>query len=136
METGEYKLLDLVTGYDIGQAINPAIVEGQLDGGTQHGLGMGVSEEMYYDDKGRCTNNGFTDYKQLGPSDLPPIKNLLIEAKDPSGPYGAKSVGELSLVTPLGAVANALYNATGIQITDLPITPEKLLKAIKEKEAA
>jgi xanthine dehydrogenase molybdenum-binding subunit len=135
METGEYELIDLVTGYDIGQAINPAIVHGQLDGGTQHGLGMGVIEEMYYDEKGRCTNAGFTDYKQLGPSDLPPIKNILIEEPDPNGPYGAKSVGELSLVTPLGAVANAIYNATGIQFTDLPITPEKILKALSANKS-
>lgn len=134
METGETDIIEVVTAYDIGKAINPEIVDGQLDGGAQHGLGMGLIEEMYYDDKGRCTNNSFTDYKQLGPSDLPRIQNILVEEPDPLGPYGAKSAGELSLVTPLGAVANAVYDATGVQITDLPITPEKLMKAIVERD--
>ncbi|MCU7866242.1 MAG: hypothetical protein KZQ92_19970, partial [Candidatus Thiodiazotropha sp. (ex Lucinoma borealis)] len=80
-------------------------------------------------------NNTFTDYKMLGPSDMPKITNVIIENPDPHGPFGAKSVGEAGLVAPVGATANAIYNAIGIQITELPITPEKILKALNEKHA-
>ncbi len=136
METGEYDLIEMVNTHDIGRSINPAIVEGQMEGGAQHGLGMALTEELYFDENGKVTNNGFTDYKMLGPSDLPKMTNIIVEEPDPFGPFGAKSVGETGLCTPVGAVANAIYNATGVQVKDLPITPEKLLKAIKEQQAA
>jgi xanthine dehydrogenase molybdenum-binding subunit len=135
METGEYDLLEMVNTHDIGRSINPAIVEGQMEGGAQHGLGMALTEELYFDDDGKVLNNGFADYKMLGPSDMPKMTNIIIEEPDSFGPYGAKSVGETGLCMPVGAVANAIYNATGVQVTGAPITPEKLLKAIKEKEA-
>mgnify|MGYP000129379358 CR=1 FL=1 len=131
-ETGEIKLHELVNSYDIGRAINPAVVEGQLDGGTQQGLGMALTEELYFDDKGIVQNNSFTDYKMLGASDMPKITNILVENPDPHGPFGAKSVGEAGLVSPVGAVANAIYNALGIQFTEAPITPEKVLAAVEE----
>jgi len=83
--------------------------------------------------KGLCLNNSFTDYKMLGPSDMPKIKTILIEDPDPHGPFGAKSCGESGAVTPVGASANAIYHALGIQFTEAPITPEKILKAIKEQ---
>ncbi len=132
-ETGEVKLLEFVTAYDIGRAINPQSVEGQLEGGAQHGLGYVLTEDIYYDKNGLCLNSNFTDYKMLGPSDLPPMKVILVEQPDPVGPYGAKSCGEMGLVNPIGATANAIYNAIGIQITESPITPERVLKAIKDK---
>ncbi len=135
METGEYKLIEMVNTHDIGRAINPAIVEGQMEGGAQQGLGMALTEELYFNEQGRVLNNSFTDYKMLGPSDMPKMTNIIIEEPDPFGPFGAKSVGETGLCTPIGAVANAIYHATGVAITDLPITPEKILKAIKQKEA-
>jgi xanthine dehydrogenase molybdenum-binding subunit len=132
-ETGEVKLLEFVNAYDIGRAINPTNVEGQLEGGAQHGLGNVLTEETYYDKNGLCLNSNFTDYKMLGPSDLPPMKIILVEQPDPIGPYGAKSCGEEGIINPIGATANAIYNALGIQILEAPITPEKILKAIKEK---
>jgi xanthine dehydrogenase molybdenum-binding subunit len=135
-ETGEVKLLEMINTHDIGRAINPALVEGQMEGGGQHGLGMVLTEELYFDDKGKVLNNGFTDYKQIGPSDMPKMTNIIVENPDPFGPYGAKSVGETGLVTPVGAVANAIYNAIGIQFKEAPITPEKILKAIKAQQAA
>ncbi|MEW8141939.1 MAG: molybdopterin cofactor-binding domain-containing protein [Candidatus Thiodiazotropha endolucinida] len=134
-ETGEIKLIEMVNGHDIGRAINPAVVEGQLEGGAQQGLGMALTEELYFDTDGKVLNNSFTDYKMLGPSDMPKITNIIIENPDPHGPFGAKSVGEAGLVAPVGATANAIYNAIGIQITELPITPEKILKALNEKRA-
>jgi len=132
-ETGEVKVLDLVYAYDIGKAINPKAVEGQLEGGVQQGLGMVLTEETYYDDNGLCLNNSFTDYKMLGPTDMPPIRTILVEEPDTLGPFGAKSCGESGGVAPIGATANAIQNALGFQMTEAPITPEKILKAIKEK---
>ncbi|MEZ5547113.1 MAG: molybdopterin cofactor-binding domain-containing protein [Pseudomonadales bacterium] len=135
METGEVKVLELVSAHDIGRAIHPAICEGQMEGGAQQGLGMALTEEIYFDVDGKVKNNSFTDYKMLGSSDMPKMTNILVENPDPYGPFGAKSVGEAGLVTPVGAVANAIYQATGIQFTQGPITPEKILKAIREKAA-
>ena len=133
-ETGEVKVLNLVNGHDIGKAIHPPSVEGQLEGGAQQGLGFVLTEEYAYDDKGRVLNNDFTDYKMLGPSDMPNAKIILVEtAPDPIGPMGAKSCGESALMGPIGSVANAVYDAIGIQITEAPITAEKVLKAIKEQ---
>jgi xanthine dehydrogenase molybdenum-binding subunit len=134
-ETGIVKVLKLVTAYDIGKAIHPDAVIGQLDGGSQQGLGNVLTEDMVYDSKGRCLNNNFTDYKMLGPSDMPELQMILVEtAPDPYGPYGAKSVGESGLITPIGAVANAIYQALGIQFLEAPITPERVLAALKAKE--
>lgn len=132
-ETGEVRVIELVNAHDIGRAINPAAVEGQLEGGIQQGLGFVLSEDIRYDEAGRMLNNSFTDYKMFGPCDMPRITTILVENADPVGPFGAKSVGESGLVSPVGAVANAIYNAIGIQFTDAPITPEKVLKAILEK---
>ncbi len=132
-ETGEVKVLEVVNAHDIGRAIHPPSVEGQLEGGVQQALGMALTEETYYDEKGLILNNSYTDYKVFGPVDMPKCTSLLIEQPDPIGPYGAKSVGESGLVAPTGAVANAVFNAIGIQFTGAPITPEKVLKAIKEK---
>jgi xanthine dehydrogenase molybdenum-binding subunit len=132
IETGELEIIEVVNAHDIGRAIHPPSVEGQLEGGVQQGLGMALTEETYYDDKGMCLNSSFTDYKMLGPSDMPKCRTILVEDPDPIGPYGAKSVGESGLVTPVGATANAVYNALGIQFKEAPIIPEKILKAIKE----
>ena len=134
IETGEVKVLNLVNGHDIGKAIHPPSVEGQLEGGAQQGLGFVLTEEYAYDDKGRVINNDFTDYKMLGPSDMPNAKIILVEtAPDPIGPMGVKSCGESALMGPIGSVANAIYDAIGIQLKEAPITPEKILKAIKEQ---
>jgi xanthine dehydrogenase molybdenum-binding subunit len=133
-ETGEVKVLNLVNSHDIGKAIHPPSVEGQLEGGAQQGLGFVLTEEYAYDNKGRVLNNDFTDYKMLGPSDMPHAKIILIEsAPDPIGPMGAKSCGESALMGPIGSVANAIHDAIGIMLKEAPITPEKVLKAIKEQ---
>ena len=133
-ETGEIKVLKLVNAHDIGKAIHPPSVEGQLEGGAQQGLGFVLTEEYAYDKMGRVLNNDFTDYKMLGPSDMPDAKIILIEsAPDPIGPMGAKSCGESALMGPIGSVANAIFDAIGIQFKEAPITPEKVLKAIKEQ---
>ncbi|MBE9533521.1 MAG: molybdopterin-dependent oxidoreductase, partial [Proteobacteria bacterium] len=131
IETGEVKVLELVIAHDIGRAINPMAVEGQLEGGVQQALGMVLTEELQYDDAGLCLNNSFTDYKMFGPADMPKTKIILVEQPDPIAPLGMKSVGEAGPVNPVGATANAISHALGITFTEAPITPEKILQALK-----
>ncbi len=135
-QTGEVKVLEVINAHDIGRAIHPPSVEGQLEGGVQQALGMALTEETYYDERGLILNNSFTDYKTFGPSDMPRCRSILVEQPDPIGPYGGKSVGESGLVAPTGAVANAVYHALGIRFNEAPITPEKVLKAIKSRGPA
>ncbi|HPJ96625.1 MAG TPA: molybdopterin-dependent oxidoreductase, partial [Syntrophales bacterium] len=106
---------------------------GQNEGAFQQGMGMALTEETYYDKNGLCLNSNFTDYKMPGPADMPKFTNILVEEPDPIGPYGAKSAGEGALANPPGAVLNAIRNAIGVMIADAPATPEKILKAIREK---
>ncbi|NOY12585.1 MAG: molybdopterin-dependent oxidoreductase [Deltaproteobacteria bacterium] len=129
-ETGEVQVLELVIAHDIGRAINPMAVEGQLEGGAHQALGMTLTEETCYDEAGLCRNNSFTDYKLFGPVDMPKITCILVEQPDPIAPLGMKSVGEAGPVNPVGATANAISHALGIMFTAAPITPEKILRAI------
>jgi xanthine dehydrogenase molybdenum-binding subunit len=132
-ETGQVKLIELVNAHDIGKAIHPPSVEGQLEGGAHQGLGMVLTEDIYYDKKGLCLNNDFTDYKMLGPADMPKAKIILVEtAPDPIGPMGAKSCGESALMGPIGSAANAIADAIGIRYYDAPITPERILQGIRQ----
>ena len=132
IETGQVQVLELVMAHDIGRAINPKAVAGQLAGGSHQALGMALTEEIHYDAKGLCLTNSFTDYKMLGPVDMPKITTILVENPDPIAPYGLKSVGEAGPVNPVGATANAISNALGIMFTEAPITPEKILIAIRK----
>jgi xanthine dehydrogenase molybdenum-binding subunit len=134
-ETGEWKVLECAYIFDIGQAIHPPSVEGQLEGGIQQGLGYALTEEMYYSQDGKLLNPSFTDYKMFGPADMPKCTVALVDTEEQYGPYGARGVGESGLNGPGPAVANAIFDAIGIQFTEMPITPEKILKAIKEKGA-
>ncbi len=133
IETGEFKVIELVSASDVGKAIHPPSVEGQIEGAVQQGLGQAALEEIRYDQNGLCLNNGFTDYRTFGPSDMPRMTTILVEEEDPNGPFGAKSVGEGGQVAPTGAVANAIFDAIGVQIVEGPITPEKILQALKQK---
>ncbi len=131
IETGQVAVLEIAYAHDIGRAIHPPSAEGQLEGGIQQALGMALTEEINYDENGLCLNSNFTDYKVFGPTDMPKCKIILVEEPDPFGPYGAKSVGEAGNASPTGATANAIYNALGIQFIEGPITPEKIVAAIK-----
>jgi xanthine dehydrogenase molybdenum-binding subunit len=108
-------------------------VEGQIEGGFVQALGMALSEAVNFDAKGRIINANFTDYKIPAAADVPPIKPIIVEALDETGPYGAKGIGEACIMGACPAIANAVYDAIGIRFTDLPMTPEKVLKAISEK---
>jgi len=132
-ETGEISILKLVAAHDVGKAINPTLLLGQVYGAVYTGVGYGLTEELKLEN-GRVVNNNFRDYKILTAKDVIPIEPVIIEPEDKDGPFGAKGVGEPGLVPTAPAIANAVYDAIGVRMRDLPITPEKVLAAIKEKK--
>jgi CO/xanthine dehydrogenase Mo-binding subunit len=108
-------------------------VEGQIEGGVVQGLGTGIFEEVLYDGKGKMLNPNFRDYRVPTAVDAPEIIPIIVEATHDEGPFGAKGIGEMTLVSTPTAVGNAIYNATGIRLRELPATPERLLELLKEK---
>ena len=133
-ETGNVKVERFVYAHDIGKVINPNAAEGQVEGGFQQGMGFALTEEIQFDpDSGSCLTGDFLDYKMPTAVEMPRrIESVFIESNEPTGPFGAKSLSEACCVVPAPAIANAIYNATGARIKDLPITPEKVLKALGE----
>ena len=135
-ETGEVKVIKFITAMDCGKAINPMTVEGQCEGGIQQGIGYGLTEDYVINkDSGVVESDNFTTYKMPGTLDMPETEIIIIDKPDPKGPFGAKGVAEPGLVGIAPAIANAIYDAVGVRITDLPITPEKVLAALKAKSA-
>jgi CO/xanthine dehydrogenase Mo-binding subunit len=132
-QTGEVKILNLVSAHDVGRAINPTLVKGQIYGAVYTGVGFGLTERVQ-SVEGKVVNANFRDYKILTANDVIPVEAVIIEDPDASGPYGAKGIGEPGLVPTAPAIANAVYDAVGVWIRDLPITPEKVLAALKAKE--
>ncbi len=132
-ETGKVEILDYVAAHDVGRAINPMLLDGQVHGGVMMGVGYALTEQVILD-KGRNMNPDFRDYKILTAKDAIPLTPVVIETDDPDGPYGAKGIGEPGCVPTAPAIANAIYDAIGVRITDLPITPERVLMAIKKKK--
>ncbi len=130
-ETGQIRVERMVNAIDLGRAVNPRLASGQVEGAVAMGLGYALSEEVLLDDRGRVRNPGFVDYKVLSCLDMPEMTTILVEDPEPTGPYGAKSCGEVPINTPAPAVANALYDALGIRVRSLPITPEKVLAALR-----
>jgi CO/xanthine dehydrogenase Mo-binding subunit len=125
-ETGEITVLRYVVAQDVGFAINPAGIEGQIEGGVAQGLGQALSEEIVFDE-GRVVNPTLTDYKMPTAMDVPPIQSILIEEPSQAGPFGAKGVGEPPCIEPLATMANAIAAAIGVRVTDAPVTAEKIL---------
>jgi putative selenate reductase molybdopterin-binding subunit len=134
-ETGHIRVIHLVTAVDLGVAINPMQAEGQSEGAVAQSLGYALTEEMVLDSSGRVINPSFLDYKLLGPKDMPKLTTILVETEEPLGPYGAKSISEIPINAPAPAVANAVFHAIGVRIQKLPIRPEDVLRALREKEA-
>ena len=133
-ETGEVDVIKFITVQDCGTAINPMTVEGQCEGGMQQGIGYGLTEDFVINkETGAVESDNFTTYKMLSSIDMPDTEIIILDKPDPKGPFGAKGVSEPGLVGQAPALANAIYNAVGVRITDLPITPEKILKALKAK---
>ena len=131
IETGEVKVLKIAAAHDVGRAINPMAVEGQIEGGVSMGLGYGLSEELVVE-KGKVLNPNFADYALPTALDMPPIDPIIVETVDPEGPFGAKGMAEPANNPTAPAIANAVYDAVGVRIKDLPITAEKILKKLKE----
>ena len=129
-ETGHVKILRFVAAQDVGRAIHPSYVEGQIHGGIVQGIGWALSEEYIYNSKGLLDNAGFLDYRCPVSSDLPMLDAVLVEVPNPTHPYGAKGVGEVCICPPMAAIANAIENAIGKRLVDLPMSPPKVLAAI------
>jgi len=132
-ETGKVKILNYVAAHDVGKAINPMLLEGQVYGGVMMGIGYALTEQIL-SEKGQCMNPNFRDYKVLTAKDVVPMKAPVLETEDPDGPFGAKGIGEPGCVPTAPAIANAIYDAVGVRIKDLPMTPERVLAAIRERQ--
>jgi CO/xanthine dehydrogenase FAD-binding subunit len=132
-ETGEVRVLEVVAVHDSGVPVNPIDFEGQITGGVVMGIGAALGEEVIYEG-GRVVNPSYMNYAMPRAADLPRIRPISVGQVDPVGPYGAKSIGEIALNPTAASVANAIAHAVGIRIRDLPITPDKVLAALREKQ--
>ena len=129
-DTGKVQILRCTVAQDAGRAIHPSYVEGQMQGGTAQGVGWALNEEYFYDDQGILRNTGLLDYRMPTCLDLPAIDTIIVEVPSPTHPLGVRGVGEVSIVPPPAAIANAIYRAVGVRMTQLPMSPPRLLKAI------
>src|SRR5208282_810130 len=134
-ETGKVTVLRFVAAQDVGRAIHPSYVEGQIQGGVTQGIGWALNEEYIYDSKGRLDNAGFLDYRCPVASDVPMIDAVLVEVPNPAHPYGAKGVGEVNICPPMAAIANAIDNAIHRRLTELPMSPPKVVAALAHGQA-
>jgi len=132
VETGKVRVVRYVAAVDCGVAINPQLAEGQMAGSIVNGIGYALTEEMILSSKGRVRNPSLFDYKIPGMLDVPPMDIILVESYEPTGPMGAKSVGEIGINGPIPTIANAIYDAVGIRLAETPFTPERVLMAMKE----
>ena len=132
-ETGQVEVVRYVAAHDVGRAINPLLLKGQIYGAALMGVGYALSEDMLFD-RGRLLNPNFRDYKILTARDALPVEPVLVETDDPAGPYGAKGIGEPGLVPSAPAIANAIYDAVGVRLRKLPMKPEDVLEAIRERK--
>ncbi len=130
-ETGAVTILRYTAVQDVGTAVHPSYVEGQLQGGVAQGIGWALNEEYIYDDQGRMENPGFLDYRMPVASDLPMIDTVLVEVPNPRHPYGVRGVGEVPIIPPMAAVANAIQDALGLRMTDLPMSPPRIVAALE-----
>jgi CO/xanthine dehydrogenase Mo-binding subunit len=132
-ETGRVEVVRYTAVQDAGRAIHPAYVEGQIQGGVAQGVGWALNEEYIYDGDGHMENPGFLDYRIPLASDLPMIDTIVIEVPNDAHPHGVRGVGEVPIVPPMAAVANAIENAVGLRLSDLPMSPPKVLAALDEQ---
>ncbi len=132
-ETGRVQVHSIVAAHDCGKALNPMTVEGQIEGSVYMGMGQALQEEMVWN-KGRLMNPTLLEYRIPSTLETPEIESIIVESIDPEGPFGAKEAGEGSLAATIPAIANAIYDAVGVRINTLPITPEKILAALRDKE--
>ena len=134
-ETGAVEVLRIISANDVGTVVNPAGAVGQIEGGALMGVGYALSEDFQVED-GQPVNPNWLDYKLMTTQDVPVLETVLVETENPTGPYGAKGLGEMAQLGTSAAISNAVYDAVGVRITTLPITPEKILNALREKAAS
>jgi xanthine dehydrogenase molybdenum-binding subunit len=132
-DTGKVQILRCTIAQDAGRALHPSYVEGQLQGGVAQGIGWALNEEYIYDNKGLLRNSALLDYRMPICLDLPPIETIVVEVPNPDHPLGTRGVGEIAIVPPMAAVANAIYHAVGVRMTELPMSPPRVLRAILAK---
>ena len=131
-ETGQFDIIRVVAAHDVGRAVNPMGIEGQIEGGVVMGLGYAEMEEIMWHDDGQLLTDDFSTYLLPTALDAPPIESIIVEEAEPSGPYGAKGTGEPPACPTAAALINAIYDATGVTITSLPVTAEKIYFALQE----
>lgn len=131
IDTGEVRVLKSVAAHDIGQCINPAAVEGQIQGGAQNGQGYALSEEMLYEE-GRLVTPSFSEYLMPTSMDMPKVECILLESRSGIGPFGAKGIGEPAMTPVAPAIANAVADAIGVRVHEMPITPERVVRALQD----
>ena len=134
VETGEVEVLKSVAAHDVGQCINPAAVEGQIQGGAQNGQGYALSEEMLYEE-GRLVTPSFSEYLMPTAMDMPKVECIILESRSGVGPFGAKGIGEPAMTAVAPAIANAVADAIGVRVFEMPITPERVVTALKRRDA-
>jgi xanthine dehydrogenase molybdenum-binding subunit len=137
VETGQIRVLRLVTAQDVGRAINPGIVVGQIQGAAHQGIGYALTETLLADrETGNVLNGTFMEYRLLTAVDAPTSEVIIVERPDTTGPSGAKGVAELGIIPTAPAIANAVLHATGVSVTDLPMTPERVFAALRAARAS
>ena len=134
-ETGKVDILRYTVFQDAGQAAHPSYVEGQMQGGTVQGIGWALNEEYFYTKDGTMANSSFLDYRMPTSLDLPMIDTVIIEVPSPGHPFGLRGVGEVSIVPPMATVANAIYHAVGVRMTNLPMNPGAIQEALEAKNS-
>ena len=133
-ETGKVTILDYTIVQDAGKAIHPSYVEGQMQGGVVQGIGWALNEEYSYDGNGRMENSSFLDYRMPTSLDTTMINTIIVEVANPGHPYGVRGVGEVPIVPPMAAIANAIARATGLRMGHLPMSPGAILEALWTKD--
>ena len=134
-DTGKVDILRYTALQDAGKAIHPSYVEGQIQGGAVQGIGWALNEEYVFDDKGEMSNPTFLDYRMPISLDLPMIDTVIVEVANPGHPYGVRGVGEVPIVPPMAAIANAIYDAVGVRMDKLPMSPGNILEALWEEQS-
>ena len=135
-DTGKVTILRYTALQDAGKAIHPSYVEGQIQGGVAQGIGWALNEEYFVNDQGHMVNSSYLDYRMPTSLDLPMIDTVVVEVANPNHPYGVRGVGEVCIVPPMAAIANAVYHATGVRMNTLPMNPGSVLEALWQREKA
>jgi CO/xanthine dehydrogenase Mo-binding subunit len=132
-DTGKVTVLRYTATQDVGTAIHPSYVEGQIQGGVAQGIGMALTEEYHYGADGRMQNSTYLDYRMPTALDLPMIETVLVEVPNPGHPYGVRGVGEVCIVPPLAAIQGAIAEAIGVRFNNLPIQPQNIIDALYDE---